>query len=225
MVQIGFLEFLGYREWTESLGHDREWYIQATQAKLYQINQLFTSQYEGLVLPLRYDMQLMILPPEIDRERYIKGLIEALKPYTPTEVSIELMCGPIPEVLERRNHVREKCGGKVAVFHADLNYFTKRTKEVGPYLTYLEILDVVHEYAMSLKEAAIVQYLGGDNLAVIAEKEKLDSVINELVKRKGIKIGIGISHSPRKAFALAAKSLGVIRKEGRVRTYLIEEDS
>ena len=225
MVIVGFLEFVGYREWTESLGNDREWYIQATQAKLYQLNQLYTSQHEGLVFPLRFDMQVIFLPPSLNKEEYVKGLEEALKPYTPTQINIELLCGPIPQVLEGGTLNINKCEDKMVVAHADLNYFTQRTRQVGPYLAYLEILDIFHQYALKLKDKALVQYLGGDNLAIVADKENLAIILQELTSRKGIKVGIGISHSPRKAFSLAAKALGTIRKEGRIRTHLIEEDS
>ncbi len=231
MVLVGVIRFVGYREWTESLGPDREWYIQVVQSKIYQVNQLYTAEYEGLALPLRYDIQLVILPGNINVKKYVNGLKYILKPYSPTPLKVTLLCGPVPDVIEKVKTYEElgdyyePCRPvDVVVAHADLNYFTQKTFSHGPYVTYVEMMKLVSHFANVLENKAIVQYLGGDNLAIITSKEKMKDVIQTLTKWNGIKVGVGISPYPRKAFAMAAKALSKIRAEGRVRQYYVIEE-
>ncbi len=230
MVLIGIIRFEGYREWTESLGPDREWYIQLVQAKTYSVIQSFAADHDGLALPLRYDVQVIILPPYQDPVDLREHLLNVLRPYSPTPVRITFLCGPVPEALERVRQDEELSEGEtcdsspLAVAHADVNYFTKATYHNGPYLPYVEILKLVSHYAERLKTKALIQYLGGDNIAALTGPKDVQEVVNELTRVEGVKVGVGISRSPRKAFSLAAKALTTIREGGRIRKYLILQE-
>ncbi len=227
MPVIAYIEFVGYREWTESLGNDREWFIQLTQAKNYQVIQNYVASLGGLALPLRFDYQLAILPEDINKEAFVKGLVKALEHYAPTPVNIHIFCGKIKEVVEGlgKPAVLNTCVSEpLVVAHADLNYFTEMTKGLGVYRSYVEVMKLVHTYVMKFYKTAITQYLGGDNLVVIADLENLDDVINTLIETDGIKVGVGISKNPRKAFALAAEALSKIRGGNRAVKYVIRLD-
>ena len=228
MVLVGTVAFEGYREWTESLGPDREWFIQLVQARTYQVIQSFTAEHDGMALPLRYDIQLVLLPSNVNPEAFINGVKEALKPYSPTPVRVALLCGEIPSVLSKArkylelgDYYEECVPREIAVAHADLNYFTHMTSKDGPYSAYVEVMRLVNTYVESLAEVAIVQYLGGDNLVAVTEPSNLDAVIQELIKPNHIKVGIGISRIPRKAFSAAATALTRIREGGRRIKYLV----
>ncbi len=229
MPLAGAIAFVGYREWTESLGPDREWFIQAVQAKTYEVVQTLTADFDGIALPLRYDVQLVLLPPYSNGREYVGRLKNALKPYSPTPVKVTLLCGEVPDVLKRvrmfngNEDFIEECvnGGEVAVAHADLNYFTRRTCERGPYVTYVEMMGIISEFVNRLKDVAAVQYLGGDNVVAVTSPARLNEVIKVLAGRDGIKVGVGISSRPREAFAKAAEALTRIREGGRRVKYLV----
>jgi GTP cyclohydrolase IIa len=232
MVLIGVIRFEGYREWTESLGCDREWYIQLVQAKTYSVIQSFAADHDGQALPLRYDIQVILLPPDQDPDLVglRDNLLNILRPYSPTPVRVAFFCGPVPDALERVKLDEELSGSKgcdpspLAVAHADVNHFTKATYNNGPYLPYVEILKLVSHYAERLKTKALIQYLGGDNIAALADPKDIQDVVDELTRVDGVKVGVGISKSPRKAFSLAAKALTTIREGGRIQKYLILQE-
>jgi len=230
MVYAGTLEFVGYREWTESLGPDREWYIQLVQARLYQVVQSFAKDYNGMALPLRYDIQLLYLPTDIDVKDFVFQLKQYLKPYSPTPTRVVLCCGNPIEVLRRCKELRcsgdyyeEECrdDSELVVAHADLNYFTLRTRDQGAYQSFIVVLNLVSTIASELSDKAVVQYLGGDNLVAITSEEYLEDVLSSLTSKDSIKVGVGVSKYPRRAFEAAAKALEILRSEGRVRQYHI----
>jgi len=230
MVYAGTIEFVGYREWTESLGPDREWYIQLVQARLYEVVQSFVKDFNGMALPLRYDIQLIFMPSEINVKDFIFELKQYLVPYSPTPTKVVLCCGKPIEVLRK---CREVQGGgdyyegvceddsQLVVAHADLNYFTLRTRDQGAYNSFVVVLNLVSTIASELRDKAIVQYLGGDNLVAITSEEYLEDVLKSLTSKDSIKVGVGISRYPRRAFEAAAKALSILRSEGRVRQYHI----
>jgi len=230
MVLAVFVEFVGYREWTESLGKDREWFIQLTQSKVYQVIQSYTSGYGGMALPLRYDYQVILLPYDTDVKEFNDGLRKVMQSYSPTPVNTLVACGKVREllkmVLDGRTYGEEvNClPESLAVAHADLNDFTARTRSLGIYRTYSEVLNVVAHYANELRDVAIVQYLGGDNIVSVCDEEDVSKVLEVLGSVNSIKIGVGVSKIPRRAFMLAAEALDTIREKGRVSKYLILRD-
>ncbi|MGC8975883.1 MAG: GTP cyclohydrolase IIa, partial [Thermoprotei archaeon] len=152
MVLAVFVEFVKYREWTESLGKDREWFIQLTQSKVYQVIQAFASGYGGIALPLRYDYQIILLPHEVNVREFSNGLKEALLSYAPTPVNTLVVCKKVREILKmnlsNENYQEDSSclPEPLVVAHADLNDFTMKTKSLGIYRTYSEILNVIAYY-------------------------------------------------------------------------------
>ncbi|MEO3993860.1 MAG: GTP cyclohydrolase IIa [Desulfurococcaceae archaeon TW002] len=230
MVLAVFVEFIKYREWTESLGKDREWFIQLTQSKVYQVIQSFASSYGGIALPLRYDYQIILLPYEINVREFNEGLRKVLLNYSPTPINTLVTCRKIKDLLKMdlsNENYREDVSclpESLVVAHADLNDFTKKTRSLGIYRTYSEILNVIAHYVKELRDVAIVQYLGGDNIVSICDEENMQKVLEVLGSVNSIKVGVGISKIPRKAFMLAAEALDTIREKGKVSKYLVLYD-
>ncbi len=233
MVYTGVIELVGYREWTESIGSDREWVIQVTQSRVYEVIQAYVKDFEGAALPLRYDIQLILLPSEVDPRGFAEGLKSALSKYSPTEINVSLCCGVPPEAIERcwrlagnGDYFEGRCSEEtLAVAHADLNYYTQRTKSSGLYRSYVDVLALVANLAKALEGVATVQYLGGDNLVAVTSEGRVGDVVKEVIRHDNIKVGVGISKYPRRAFEKAAEALTKLREGGRVRKYLILRDT
>ncbi len=211
------IELVGYREWTESIGDDREWVIQSTQSQISKALHSIVKDWEGAALPLRYDYEIVILPYWTDLRKFGKELLSELEGVVPTPVRLKYCCGPIPDSLDScAEGMPDGCGAdEVAVAHADINFFTEMTTYKGFYGAYVTALKLVANTASMLVSDAIVQYLGGDNLAAITSPHKLGKVLDVILSFEGVKVGVGISTSPRKAFEAAARSLREIREGGR----------
>ncbi|MEM0347810.1 MAG: GTP cyclohydrolase IIa [Zestosphaera sp.] len=230
MVLAVFVEFVKYREWTESLGKDREWFIQLTQSKVYQVIQSFVSSYGGIALPLRYDYQIILLPYDVGVREFNESLKKTLLNYSPTPINTLVACKRIKDLLKmdlNNENYRDDVSclpEPLVVAHADLNDFTKRTRSLGIYRTYSEILNVIAHYVRELRDIAIVQYLGGDNIVSICDEDSMQEVLEVLGSVDSIKVGVGVSKIPRKAFMLAAEALDTIREKGKVSKYMVLYD-
>ncbi|MEM4830322.1 MAG: GTP cyclohydrolase IIa [Zestosphaera sp.] len=230
MVLAVFVEFVKYREWTESLGKDREWFIQLTQSKVYQVIQSFVSSYGGIALPLRYDYQIILLPYDVGVREFNESLKKTLLNYSPTPINTLVACKRIKDLLKmdlNNENYRDDVSclpEPLVVAHADLNDFTKRTRSLGIYRTYSEILNVIAHYVRELRDIAIVQYLGGDNIVSICDEDSMQEVLEVLGSVDTIKVGVGVSKIPRKAFMLAAEALDTIREKGKVSKYMVLYD-
>ena len=212
------IELVGYREWTESIGDDREWVIQSTQSQISKALHSIVKDWEGAALPLRYDYEIVVLPYWVDVDRFATELIRGLEGVVPTALKLRYCCGPIPDSLDNcvEGMPPKRCAAdEVAVAHADINFFTELTTYRGFYGAYVTALKLVANTASMLVNDAVVQYLGGDNLAAVTSPYKLGKVLDAILSFKGVKVGVGISTSPRKAFEAAARSLREIREGGR----------
>ncbi len=221
----------GYREWTESLGNDREWLIQLIQSRTYEVVQSVSKDFDGIALPMRYDVQLALVPPDINIEEFVGTLREALGRYAPTPVTIKACCGEIPEVItECSKSLSEDFIGRcesyeaLVVAHADLNYFTRFTEANGVLNAYHKIINYVSVITDKLRDKAYVQYLGGDNVVALTSLRNLESVVELMTSFDDVKVGVGVSLRPRKAFSKAAEALSILRSEGRIRRYLVLYD-
>lgn len=212
------IELVGYRGWTESIGDDREWVIQSTQSQISKALHSIVKDWEGAALPLRYDYEIVILPYWTNLGKFGRELVKRLENVVPTPLRLKYCCGPIPDSLDNcaEEVPPDRCrADEVAVAHADINFFTEITTYKGFYGAYVTALKLVANTASMLVNDAIVQYLGGDNLAAITSPHKLGKVLDVILSFKGVKVGVGISSSPRKAFEAAARSLREIREGGR----------
>jgi len=219
LVYTALIELINFKSWTESLGYDREWLIQITQSEIYSLIQSITKDFGGYSLPLRYDVQISILPLNADINLFTDDLRSALMSKSPVPISINVRCGLPHEVLS--NEFRAECHPRdICIAHLDLNDFTLKSSHRGLYHPYVDVLRITSELAIKLVGRAIVQYLGGDNVAVISDPKYLDSIVNEIMKYD-VKLGIGISKYPRKSFELATKALSILRKGNRSLKYLV----
>lgn len=229
MPYTAVVSFVGYREWTESLGPDREWLIQVVQSRLYEVIQSFSKDLDGVALPLRYDVQVVLLPASVDVWGFVRGLKAAVEPYSPTPVAVRVCYGNPARALSRcgrelsEDYIEycSNCEDALAVAHADLNFFSRLTEEGGFYTAYVNIVKYLAGLAEVLNGKAVVQYLGGDNLVAVTSEDLLGDVLEALTSRDGVKVGVGVSPVPKKAFERATDALTQLRAEGRVRKYLV----
>jgi len=227
------LELVGYREWTESIGDDREWVIQKTQAVLYAGVQDAAARRGGFVLPLRYDYMVVVASGLDDRD--LASVVEVAQDNSPVPVRLAVACGSTPvEALDRAWGVLgevpegmmfyEACEGPeyVAVGHLDINGITEATRSQGVVKTYNTIVRVLGELSSRASErGGLAQYLGGDNVLVLLPLEGRRELVEELVEIDDLKAGVGVAASARRALALAARALHEIRV-GRVRERVYE---
>jgi GTP cyclohydrolase IIa len=208
------IELIGYREWTEKLGYDREWLIQTVQSKLYAKLQEVAARHGAFIAPLSYDTMLVIangVPLDAIRELY-----EVASRESPVPVALRLAYDHEALKPLGRPGLRIEVGSTnypVAALHIDLNGFTRLRREVGAVDTYLSILEYLVLTGRRLPRA-VPAYLGGDNMVFFLGAENLSSsmyVVAEAATR-GFKVGIGVSVSPRKALEAAAHALHKLRR-------------
>jgi len=221
-VRIALVELIGYREWTESLGHDREWIIQAQQATVYRSLMVGASRYGGFVFPLRYDY-LLVVSTGLDR-RVHERLLDTARLVSRLPVRMSSFAGPMPReaVLSAQRalqgveagelHFEEGDDGVTVLAHVDINDISKRTREEG----LPGSLIVIHELVSGIAKLAdryggIAQYLGGDNVLVLLPDSEYEGFAWEAVEAFDVKVGIGVAVRPREAMKLSSWALHKIR--------------
>ncbi len=233
-TRVTVLEQIGYREWTESLGFDREWLIQESQTRLYKELQSVSAKAGGFALPLRYDYMILLtsnIAPEVHAE-----LLEVARQHSRVSVRLASSCGASPLEAEVRalkllsntepgGFTYESCRGVelVVMAHLDINNITRITREVGVIRTYHSTINMVSKLSTVLERGGgIIQYLGGDNMLVILPTVNYIPLLESLVSVENLKAGVGAARSAREALKLAAKALHDIRsnRDTRVAAYI-----
>ena len=233
-TRIALIEFVGYREWTEELGNDREWIIQAKQSRLYMEVQQAAAEYNGYVMPIRYDYMIALVP-NVD-ERGIERLLNAARANSDVPVRIASSCGATPLQAEERawnmlaetepgSYSYEPCNGVEysVVAHIDIDDITSITRSQGVTTTYYMVIDLLHSLARKAENhGSIVQYLGGDNILALLPPVGYPSIVEELVEGNGYKVkaGVGAAPTARTSLALAAAALHDIRS-GSTRSRIV----
>ncbi len=231
---LGVIEFKGYREWTESIGSDREWKLQITQSKIYYTLQEIASHVNGFILPLRFDY--MILVASGLNPKSIEKIYHAADSVSPVPVRIASSCGETPlkaiekawshlEGITRGVIIGEPCSKDyVVAAHFDINGITERTKKEGLIPTYTAVLSLISKLQEeSSRYGAIAQYLGGDNVLALLPYNNYQAIIESLIKLEDLKVGVGIARSSRRALTLAAEALHKIRESGADRIIVYDE--
>lgn len=224
-TRIALVEFVGYREWTEELGNDREWIIQSRQSKLYMEMQQAAARYNGYVMPIRYDYMIALVPNV--GEDGIKTLLDVASSNSDVPVRIASSCGATPLHAEEKawrmlaetrpgSYSYEQCNSieYSVVAHIDIDNITSITKSKGVTTTYYMVIDLLH--ALSRKAEShevIVQYLGGDNILALLPPAGYPGIVEDLVEGNGYKVkaGVGAAPTARASLALAAAALHDIR--------------
>ncbi len=222
MVRLTLLEKIGYREWTETLGEDREWIIQISQARFYASMQEYVSKLHAYAVPLRYDYQLLI-STGIDKERHL-GILDHARASTTLPLRLVSVADDVPKrALDRAYHALRNTGsgelsfmeghdGLTAIAHVDINGISATTQKMGLTESLSLINELVYEVSrVSLKHGGIAQYLGGDNILVILPDHGYEALVEEIASNTSLKVGVGISFRPRTAVMLATKALDQIR--------------
>ncbi len=238
-MRIGVLELIGYREWTEELGSDREWIIQSIQSGLYKFLQEEFSRINGFVLPLRYDYYVLILN-NVDMGES-KRIISKLARISPVPLKVAVSCEETPYKAQMKaTQVLRKCNStfcidgcnnrvdsRIAVAHFDINSFTRKIESVSVYDTFIEIEELCIDTSLKMKNiGGITQYLGGDNIVSFFSPTKIEN-LKEIIPRDDLKVGVGIAYTARKAMELASKALDTIRlmrKEGVQNKIIVLEE-
>ncbi len=221
MPRITLIKLLEYREWTESLGHDREWIIQTNQSRIYSLLQQLFSKRGGFIIPIRYDYYVA-LSNGIDADTHREILLE-IESAAPRGIRIVSLTHKYPfsaqliatrllgETTEKFIYLDGEEDENV-VLHIDFNNITGMTYMTSIYETYMKIMQF---YTQTMYAAArlggIASYLGGDNMLAIMNRDLVKGFL-EIIPSY-VKVGIGISYVPRRALELAAEALGKIRKE------------
>lgn len=233
MPRITLIKLLEYREWTESLGDDREWIIQLNQSKTYTLLQSLFSKKNGYIIPLRYDYYLALsngIGEETHREVLLE--LESIAPRGAKMVSIPHKYPFTAQLLASR--IMEKSPEKLVyihgeedetvVAHIDFDDITALTYKTSIYESYLRIQQVYTEITfLSARLGGITSYLGGDNILVILPKETINDFIDNMPSY--LKIGVGIAKEPRKALSLATKALDMLRRNREKKKLILHDES
>ena len=222
MVKIGVLKLEGYREWTESVGFDREWIIQTIQANMYKWLQERISRINGFVIPLRYDYMVLILEGVDNND--VLDVIENFSSLSPVPIRLSIGCGKTPyeaQVVATKRLVENNCmicieeckpTGIVAA-HFDVNGFSSLVNKLSVYDTYIEVEKLCIDLSRRVQKlGGISQYLGGDNILAFVSVNVIEDIKEIVNSIPGLKVGIGASNSTRKALENAARALDIIRR-------------
>ncbi len=210
MHKVAKVVLKGYREWTESLGDDREWIIQKTQAELERVASLKASECGAFYLPSRKDVLFFVLNGV--EERCFDEVLEALREESPVPLEAEISCGskPLEALLEGRPCPSSTA--EIAAVHVDINSFTSKEHYLG-YVESVQLLESMLKVGLGF--GAIGSYLGGDNVILFADPSDSTELARVISSMYDVKVGIGIAGRPREALALAAKALRKLRKDRR----------
>jgi GTP cyclohydrolase IIa len=218
------MEFIGYKEWTESLGYDREWKIQDIQSSIYKVVNDEISRVGGFALPVRYD-GLIILADGIPSGSLLE-IYTKVKEISPSKVSACIGYGKTPREAEINAHncILNSLSGEpkfdtfyddnVVACHFDYNNFTLLTRELSFYNAYMRIMRLYSKLSEIIYDiGGITQYLGGDNMIAFIDEDTLDKIIKIVENMDEIKVGIGIGKNARSAMAGATRALDEIRSK------------
>ncbi len=232
-MQITLIKLSGYREWTESLGPDREHLIQEVQGRLHSVLSREFSSKGAIAHPLRYDLMIAITNT-LTVEDHLDVLRELQKiapvPVIMAVASDEDVLKAEKKASELLNHTYNSHQiiingeipdiSEICVIHADLAGSIRLLARYSVYETYEYIMSIYKQFRRIMSQLrGIALYLGGDNMIGITTPKILSENI-EIVKRfskeNEIRIGIGISRRPRDAMRKATQALDELRQERKL---------
>jgi len=222
LVQITIIRLVGYREWTEGLGPDREHVIQSVQARLHERLVNVFSRVNAWAHPFRYDYLLAITNGISENE--LTGIIKELGDYAPVPLSSGTSAHSEPRMAEREafklalkakpweNLVSNTDDGLVSIAHIDLIDSTTNTEETSSYLLYEHVWNVVNQIRLYLASyGGLTLYLGGDNIVSIIPPSINEGELEPLANLLNVRIGVGIAGRGRVAMKLATEALDELR--------------
>ncbi len=235
-IKIALIQIDNYRNWTTTLGYDRESSIQIFQAGLYSEMQRIFSQYEGIVFPARYDNMLAITN-NISNTK-LREIQLLLNNRSPVSVSLGIGYGETAydaqkeaskNLLKLLNTKPTKMAfavssynntdeGLVQIAHFDIiNCTGLITKRLSAYEAHILIQHVYNLLIPQLKKyGALVFFNGGDNFVApsngMTEKD-YHKILDYTFRETGImlRVGVGIDNTAKSALALANENLENMR--------------
>jgi len=232
-VQITLIKLSGYREWTESLGPDREHLIQEVQGKLHSVLSRTFSAKGAIAHPLRYDLMIAVTNT-LTVDDHLDVLRE-LQKISPVPVMMAIASGENTIEAERRaskllnstyNSHQVIIDGEVpdnsevCIVHADLAESIRLLTRYSVYETYEHIMNVYRQFRRIMTElGGIALYLGGDNMiGITTPRIVIENIekIRKFSKENTIRIGIGVSSRPREAMKKATQALDELRQERKL---------
>ncbi len=199
------LELVRYREWTETLGEDREWKIQTFQngflAKLHEVSASFNS----FVITKDFNRYFFFVD-NVD-VKGLKGSLYSIE--SPVEVNLcESYGDSVKEAIRNSTLCRKEEGEdeEVVTIHLDYDYSTKERM-------WWRSISRVKAVAERIARASmgVWYYLGGDNFVVFTNLKGLARAQGELRGLDVIKAGIGIGKTAREALKGSAEALKELR--------------
>ncbi|EZQ03101.1 MULTISPECIES: GTP cyclohydrolase IIa [Acidianus] len=226
-MKILVIEFINYREWTETLGTDREWIIQTTQHRLAASSNEIVSKEGSFLLPLRYDYYLIPVDgiSEYQKLEIFKGIssisplpIRACEEYGKTPLEAQTKATQCLDKLgEGRIEISTSRDEDVIVGHFDLNGFSNLSRQ-SVYEAFLKVNRIYTSITEMAKEiGGITQYLGGDNIIVLSTIDNISDLIDITKRITDVKLGIGRGKNPRLAMKGATSALETIRSNRELR--------
>ncbi|MGC9105048.1 MAG: GTP cyclohydrolase IIa [Thermoprotei archaeon] len=208
-MKILELRLRGYREWTESLGSDREWKIQSVQHDLASRLAKVAGEVGSFSIPYRFDSYIL-LADGVSSEG-LERVIDSFSKVAPVRVEACWGFGEdYLEALKSCGSRREYPDTEVLVAHFDLDGFTALSDRTDAFLKVREFAREVEEFF--LERGGLTHYLGGDNVVVFLPPSRKDSVVEFLKGKTGVKVGVGVGKTPREALSVAAEQLDSIRR-------------
>jgi len=230
-VKIFAVELYHYREWTETLGYDREWKIQMAQSKLSFFVNRFSSRINAFPLMTRMD-RFLLIADGVDN-RGLEFLFSRLKDISDTPLRGCLSFGTSLLEAERRASlcvrgleqgeisVNDYPDSEVVAVHADVDSFTEFTERSSTYTSFRKSMEVMIGLQRVAEEmGGLVQYLGGDNFMIFTSREGLKGLLES--SPEGVKMGVGICENPRCAVARSTEALTRIRETRDTRWRIVE---
>ncbi len=221
-MRLALIELVGYREWTESLGEDREWIIQYAQADTYRRLQHAAANLGAFVLPLRYDYMLVVSTGLSQNEHML--ILDEVRLSSRIPVRMVSISGETPRlIVEEAYKLLDSVplgtlkflpgnDGLSVMAHVDINGITGQTRREGLINSLLVIWEVISKVSrVAYEHGGVAQYLGGDNIIVLLPDSNYEDFATDIVNKTDVKVGIGHAKRPRKAMELAARALHMIR--------------
>jgi len=214
MIVLGIIHLEKYREWIESLGYDREWIVQSTQAEIYRRMVVESSKAGMFSLPLTYDSYLVVINAVGVRE--FKEFISKISDEVPVTPKTYVGLGSsYPEAMRNLKILKdEEVGNEIeetVAVHLDLNGYCRLVESKGfHYAENLINTTLRRVRRISIKNGGLAYYAGGDNIICFIPCRNLEVFLRN-VRMRGLKAGVGIASKPRDALTLAAEALRKIR--------------
>ena len=217
VLRIALYRLRGYREWTEELGEDREWLIQARQGEVYSLLSMAAAEAGGLALPFRHDVHLVVASGVSPQS--LEALRARLEAAAPTPVELLVGCGATPRAaIEAAGGGSARCDGIEAVLlaHVDVNDITGFEAERGLYEAYIHVSRLYSRLVEMLRDyGGLVSYLGGDNLlALLPFEEEALLALEDVLEEFDAKAGVGFAPRARLAARHATSCLDEARARG-----------